>query len=72
MIQPVAGQQHAPTSQVLHGRRVKSAAKQFSFLGPFVSADNPTFSHLTQQRLGWRPTQPGVLADLDNADYFKA
>ena len=31
------------------------AAKQFSFLGPFVPVDNPTSSKLTQERLGWRP-----------------
>ena len=48
------------------------AAKQFSFLGPFVPVDNPTSSKLTQERLGWRPTQPGIFADLDQADYFKA
>ncbi len=48
------------------------AAKQFSFLAPFISMDNPTSSKLTQERLGWKPTQPGLLADLDQADYFKA
>lgn len=48
------------------------AAKQFGFLSPFVPVDNPTSSKLTQERLGWRPTQPGVLSDLDQADYFKA
>jgi hypothetical protein len=48
------------------------AAKQFSFLSPFVLVDNPTSSKLTQERLGWRPTQPGLFADLDQADYFKA
>jgi nucleoside-diphosphate-sugar epimerase len=48
------------------------AAKQFSFLAPFVSMDNPTSSKLTQERLGWTPTQPGLLADLDQADYFAA
>jgi nucleoside-diphosphate-sugar epimerase len=48
------------------------AAKQFGFLGPFVGMDNPTSSKLTQERLGWRPTQPGLLFDLEHADYFKA
>jgi nucleoside-diphosphate-sugar epimerase len=46
------------------------AAKQFGFLGPFVSRDTPASSKLTQQRLGWKPTHPGLLADLDQADYF--
>ncbi len=48
------------------------AAKQFGFLSPFVPVDNPTSSKLTQERLGWRPTQPGVLSDLNHAGYFKA
>ena len=48
------------------------AAKHFSFLAPFIPADNPVSSALTQQRLGWHPTQPGLIADLDEAGYFKA
>lgn len=47
------------------------AAKQFSFLAPFIPIDNPTSSKLTQERLGWSPAQTGLLADLDQADYFK-
>lgn len=47
------------------------AGKQFSFLSAFVSRDNPTSSQWTQQRLGWTPTQTGLLADLDEASYFK-
>ena len=63
----------------LIGRRLKvpavskspeDAKKQFTFLAEFVMKDNPTSSKLTQQRLGWKPTQPGLLADLDQADYF--
>ena len=52
----------------------KSAAeteKQFTFLAQFVMKDNPTSSKLTRERLGWKPTQPGLLADLDQADYFE-
>ncbi len=47
------------------------AKKQFSFLSEFISRDNPTSSQLTRQRLAWTPTKPGLLADLDQADYFK-
>lgn len=53
-------------------KSLAEAAKQFGFLGPFVSIDNPTSSRLTQERLGWRPTQPGLMSDLDQGDYFKA
>lgn len=47
------------------------SAKQFGFLAPFIPIDNPTSSKLTQERLGWSPTQTGLLSDLDQADYFK-
>jgi nucleoside-diphosphate-sugar epimerase len=50
----------------------QQAAKQFSFLGSFISVDNPTSSRLSQERLEWRPTQPGLLSDLDQTDYFKS
>lgn len=46
------------------------AAKHFSFLGTFVPVDNPVSSQLTQERLGWRPTHPGLLQDLATT-YFK-
>lgn len=48
----------------------EEAPKQFSFLAPFVSADNPTSSKLTQERLGWSPTQLGLISDLDQPGYF--
>jgi len=32
----------------------------------------PTSSALTQERLGWRPTGPGLLADLEGGRYFDA
>jgi nucleoside-diphosphate-sugar epimerase len=47
------------------------AAKQFSFLSPFIPVDNPSSSKLTIERLGWSPVQPGLFADLDRAGYFK-
>jgi nucleoside-diphosphate-sugar epimerase len=47
------------------------AAKHFGFLAPFLPVDNPTSSRLTQQRLGWTPTQTGLHDDLEHADYFK-
>jgi nucleoside-diphosphate-sugar epimerase len=48
------------------------AARQFSFLATFVPMDNPTSSRLTRERLKWQPTQPGLLADLAQAHYFRA
>ncbi len=48
------------------------AARRFSWLAPFAAYDNPASSQLTQERLGWRPTHPGLLADLDREAYFRA
>ena len=47
------------------------AAKQFSFLAPFMSVDNPTSSKLTRERLGWKPIQSDVLTDLDQPAYLR-
>jgi nucleoside-diphosphate-sugar epimerase len=46
------------------------ADAHFGFLGALVAIDNPTSSALTQERLGWRPTRPGLIADLDEGHYF--
>jgi nucleoside-diphosphate-sugar epimerase len=46
-------------------------AKHFGFLGSFVAADNPVSSQLTQEQLGWRPTQPALLSDLEHARAFE-
>jgi nucleoside-diphosphate-sugar epimerase len=50
----------------------EEAAGHFGFLGGFLSIDIPASSALTQERLGWRPTQPGLIPDLDHARYFAA
>jgi nucleoside-diphosphate-sugar epimerase len=49
---------------------VEEAGEHFGFLGNFFSVDSPASSTLTQQRLGWHPVQPGLLADLDQEYYF--
>ena len=47
----------------------EDAAAHFGFFGGFVAADLSASSALTQQRLGWRPTGPGMIADLDGMNY---
>ena len=42
----------------------------FGWLGGFFSLDVPASSTLTQQQLGWQPTQSGLLADLEQGHYF--
>jgi nucleoside-diphosphate-sugar epimerase len=37
----------------------------FGYLSGFIGLDNPTSSRFTRDRLGWTPTRPGLLADLD-------
>ena len=50
----------------------EEAAAHFGWLGFFAAMDAPASSTLTQQRLGWHPTQkPGLIADLDQASAFK-
>ncbi|MCU1251201.1 MAG: Nucleoside-diphosphate-sugar epimerase [Edaphobacter sp.] len=50
----------------------EEAAGHFGFLGDLLSIDIPASSALTQQRLGWRPTQPGLIPDLDHPRCFEA
>jgi nucleoside-diphosphate-sugar epimerase len=47
------------------------AAQQLGFLAAFAQLDNPTSSAQTQTLLGWRPTHPGLLADLAERHYFE-
>lgn len=50
----------------------EEAGEHFGFLGGLLSIDIPASGLLTQQRLGWRAIQAGLIADLDDARYFKA
>jgi nucleoside-diphosphate-sugar epimerase len=46
------------------------AMAHFGWLGIFAGSDLPASSALTQNRLGWRPTQRGLIPDLNEAEYF--
>jgi nucleoside-diphosphate-sugar epimerase len=48
------------------------AAEHFGWLGVFVGWDNPASSAQTRQRLGWNPTGPSLISDLENMRYFRA
>ena len=50
---------------------VEEAGSHFGFLGSIFSLDCPASSTLTQQRFGWHPVQPALLADLDHDYYFQ-
>ena len=47
----------------------EEAADHFGWMARFAGLDLAASSALTQERLGWRPTHPGLLADMD-AHYF--
>lgn len=47
-----------------------AARKQFSFLAPFIMADNPASSDVTRAQLGWEPKERGLIADLEGGRYF--
>ncbi|WP_410596789.1 SDR family oxidoreductase [Amycolatopsis sp. lyj-23] len=44
-------------------------AEELGFLGGLLAIDQPASSELTQELLGWRPTQPGLLDDLEKGYY---
>ena len=44
----------------------------FGMFTNLVTMDLPATSLITRQTLGWEPTQPTLLADLDNGHYFPA
>ena len=41
------------------------AGQHFTWLGGFLGLDAPASSTLTRELLGWQPTQPGLIADLE-------
>ena len=46
-------------------KSTEEAADHFGWLGFFAGMDVPASSARTQERLGWRPTQTGLISDLD-------
>jgi nucleoside-diphosphate-sugar epimerase len=52
-------------------KTAEEAEDHFGWLAPFLALDLPTSSALTRKRTGWRPTGPGLLADLDQPHYFE-
>jgi nucleoside-diphosphate-sugar epimerase len=48
----------------------EDAADHFGTLAGFAAYDVPASSAITRERFGWRPTQPGLIADLDQGHYF--
>ena len=49
----------------------EDAGEHFTWLAHFLAADSPASSALTRELLDWQPTQPGLIADLDQGHYFQ-
>jgi nucleoside-diphosphate-sugar epimerase len=47
------------------------ALEHFSHLGHFAGLDSPATAAITRGLLGWQPTGPGLLEDLDQGHYFR-
>ena len=47
----------------------EKAGEHFGFLGMFLGLDIPASSAKTQAELGWKPTGPGLLADIEANDF---
>jgi nucleoside-diphosphate-sugar epimerase len=48
------------------------AGEHFTWLAGFIGLDSPASSALTRKLLGWQPTEPGLIDDLDQGHYFRA
>jgi len=48
------------------------APEHFTWLAGFLGFDSPASSALTRELLGWQPTQPGLIEDLDQGHYFRS
>jgi nucleoside-diphosphate-sugar epimerase len=64
-----------------HGRGLKipvvsvkpeEAEAHFGWLARFAVHDMPSSSAITRAKLNWKPTGPGMIADLDAMDYSQA
>jgi nucleoside-diphosphate-sugar epimerase len=48
----------------------EDASDQFGTLAGFAAIDVRASSAITRKRFGWRPAEPGLIADLDQGHYF--
>lgn len=46
------------------------APAHFAWMAPLFGFDSPASSALTREALGWQPTHPGLIEDLEQGHYF--
>jgi nucleoside-diphosphate-sugar epimerase len=49
----------------------EDAGEHFGWLAGFIGLDSPASSELTRELIGWQPTQPGLIDDLERGYYFR-
>ena len=50
--------------------RSLSAGEFGGMLVPLLSTDMPASSTITRELLGWQPTHPGLIEDIEQGHYF--
>ncbi|MFD1143557.1 SDR family oxidoreductase [Larkinella insperata] len=48
------------------------AVGHFEWMGGFITSDSPASSEKTSEMLGWQPTHPGLIEDLNAGHYFRS
>jgi uncharacterized protein YbjT (DUF2867 family) len=56
--------------RAIEAKSSEQAAGHFGWFARFTGIDAPTSSARTRQLLGWKPEQPGLIADIDHPAYF--
>ncbi len=50
----------------------EDATEHFTWLAGLLGLDSPASSALTRDLVGWQPTHPGLIEDLNEGHYFRA
>jgi len=61
MSETIGGRLRLPVRSI----RPEEAEAHFGWLAPFAALDAPASGAQTRKKLGWRPTGPGMIADLE-------
>ena len=72
------GEEGVPVREIAEaiGRHLNLSAKSLpaeeygGMLVPLLSTDMPASSTITQELLGWQPTHPGLIEDIEQGHYF--
>lgn len=51
---------------------LEDAPEHFGFMAHFVTLDSPVTAAITRELLGWEPTGPSLLEDLEQDHYYRS